>query len=207
MSIVTVANTIIAIAAVGALILSIYNTCAQRRDAAKQEERWESEENRWQEEKQQQEERWREEEDRQQREREPSLLVEIDSRSLPDKFAHVYSCRIVNDGYVPVEIRTLRIVLDDGRTFPMPELPEDLKPMLWENERPITKPAIPTVLQSGRSIRYATLEDRMKTILRNAGSSGGHIGFAEFSIAVVDALGNHYTAEGSLLVGSPEPEP
>ncbi len=54
----------------------------------------------------------------------------MDSRSLPDTFVHIYSCRIVNDGYVPVEIRTLRVVLDDGRTFPMPELHEDLVPEL-----------------------------------------------------------------------------
>ncbi len=61
MSIGIAADIIVALAAVGALILSTYNTFAQRRDAAKQEERWESEEDRWQEEKQQQEERWREE--------------------------------------------------------------------------------------------------------------------------------------------------
>lgn len=183
----TPADIVVALTAVCALILSIYNTYAQRRDAAKQDERW------------------REEQERQQREREPSLFIEMDSRRPPGRFAYIsiYSCRIVNDGYMPVEIRTLRIVLDDSRMFPMPELHEDLIPMLLENERPVTKPAVPTILQPGQSVRYATLKDQVGTVLRNAGFSGS----TKFSVTVVDALDNYYTAEDSLLVGYPEPDP
>lgn len=179
----TLSDIVVAIAAVAALVLSIYNYRFQKREARLRREEM------------QEEARLRREEML------PSLKVSSDTRIPWGKPLTIYSCRVVNDGHVPVEIRTLRIFLEDERTLPMPGTDEELLPDLWENEKPI--PISPTVLQPGQSMRFATSKNRLEYAVRNTGFSGRQF----YEVAVIDALGNSYTTEESAYSGSPDPEP
>lgn len=179
----TVSDVIVALAAVAALALSIYNYRFQKDEARLRREEIQ------------------EEARRRHEEMLPSLQVSSDTRMASELGRMIYSCRVVNNGHVPVEIRSLRIVVSDGRTLPMPATDEEMEPHLWENER--TVPVNPTVLQQGHSVRFATSEDRMNATLRNAGFAG----WTDYEVAVVDALDNSYTTEETALLGRPNPEP
>ncbi len=132
----------------------------------------------------------------------PSLKVSSDTRVAQGFDQIIYSCRVVNDGRVPVEIRTLRIVLGKERTLPMPATDEELRSYLLENEKPI--PISPTVLQPGQSQRFATSQDRIKAALREAGFASGSI---KYEVAVVDSLDDSYTLEQSAIVYRQDHEP
>lgn len=179
-----VSDIVVALAAVAALVLSIYNYRFQKTEARLRREEM------------QEEARLRREEML------PSLKVSSDTRVAQGLGQIIYSCRIVNNGRVPVEIRTLRIVLGDERTLPMPATDEELRSHLLENEKSI--PASPTVLQPGQSLRFATSEDRIEAALRGAGFTGG---YTKYEVAVVDALDNSYTVEERALVYRRDHEP
>ncbi len=166
------------------MVLSIYNYLFQKREARLRREEM------------QEEARLRREEML------PSLKVSSDTRGESTLMLMIYSCRVVNDGQVPVEIRTLRIVLRDQQTLPMPPTDEEMLSYLWENERAI--PFSPTVLQPGQSIRFATSKDRMEYAIKNAGFSGSSL--QKYEVAVVDALDNSYTVWETAFVGK-DPEP
>jgi hypothetical protein len=187
----TLAEIVVALAAVAALVLSIYNTRAQRRDAREQQERWQREEERWQRE----EERWR-------REKLPNLEVQSDSRGGYGLRVQIYSLRVVNSGGSPVEIRSLRMVLPDERRLPLPEANEDVKAYKWETEKPVGA-GLPHVLQPGQSIRFATEKDGLDATLRRAGFTG----WADYRIEVEDALGNTYSVSEWAMLGEPFTEP
>ncbi len=170
----TVSDVVVAIAAVAALVLSVYNYRFQKREARLRRE-----------------------------EMLPSLKVSSDTRIESGLVPRIYSCRVVNDGQVPVEIRTVRMILEGGRTLPMPPTDEEMLSYLWENEKLI--PTSPTILQPGQSIRIATSKDRMEYAIKNAGFSGSS--FQDYEVAIVDALDNNYMVRESVLLGKQDPEP
>jgi hypothetical protein len=171
------APVVIAFMAVAAFLLSIYNTVVQRRDARKQEERW-------------------------RKEKLPNLTVESDDRVGYGLPVHIYSLRIVNSGGVPVEIRSLRIALPDGRYLTLPEADDETRSHMWESETPIGE-GLPYALIPGHSVRFATRKDDMEVALRRAGLTD-HV---DYAVEVEDALGNTYRSEEWAMLGRPHPQP
>lgn len=187
MSVGTITDIVVALVAVASLLLSLYTLRLRRQDTEAQEERWQREEERWE------------------REKQPSLQVTADTRLVPREVTgglrNVQSLRVVNNGSVAVEIRSFRIV-QDGRTFPLPVPEDDILQHLWNNENPVGRNT-PYALPSGNSVRFATWEENTQTALKNAGFSG----FTEYEVAIVDSLGNSYTAQQTALLGGLDPDP
>lgn len=183
---------ITALVAALALLLSVYNTYAQRRD------------------------------------RVPRLRVSTDER-FPEQGRIIYSVRIVNEGSVPAQIRSVRLFLEqrrrrfrwgfppwrvvEGRSLLFPSVEEGeedeepIFPNLWANEKDTSKD-LPYILQQGESVRFATARWNVSTALGKAGLHGeGGSEDAKFRVGVVDALDRVHAVEDAVYVDPPEPEP
>lgn len=117
------------------------------------------------------------------RDRLPRLKVTTDKRWIPDSADRAFSCRVVNEGAVPVTIRSVRIFhggglperLGKGPSMPFPRTGDFLDPHLLENEVRFPREApdakvLPIDLQPTQSVRFVTNEGRLHSTLESAGS-------------------------------------
>ena len=148
----------------------------------------------------------------QRRDRHPRLKVTTDKRMLPGSPDEAFSCRVVNEGTVPVTIRSIRIFLNTGSRFtdrfgkgssiPFPTTGDFLDPYLLENEvrfpdedeAPGAK-ELPKDLQSSQSVRFATNEDGLHKMLLSAGMPDAN-GVIGFRIGVVDHRDKWHMSRG-----------
>ena len=164
-----VTDWITAIVAVAALVLSIYNGYIQRKD------------------------------------RLPSLRLTMDARHEPGskpvglESDRIYSCRVVNQGSVPTQVRAVRLFFENGRSEPFPRSSIE-KEWLFEHEYcflpnrlPYGSPrsVLPVTLQPFESVRFAAWKKDFLRTMQNAGFRG----FAQFSVGVVDSLNKVHTGE------------
>ena len=182
-----VTNWITAIVAVAALVLSIYNVYIQRKN------------------------------------RLPSLRLTMDFRddspggpqSIDALSERIYSCRVVNQGSVPTQVREVRLCFENGRSLLFPQS-EIAKELLFENEYcflpSITRygrdeGVLPVTLQPFESVRFAA----WATDLRRWLLSYNFREDAEFRFGVVDSLDKvhmaHAPAEVDLAPPSVEDAP
>jgi hypothetical protein len=181
---VNVTNWITAIVAVAALLLSIYNVYIQRKD------------------------------------RLPSLWLYMDARNEPGdeplglEWAEerlkdrIYSCRVVNQGSVPTQVRAVRLFFENGREVPFPESSIE-KEWLFEheycflpNKLPYGSPrsVLPVTLQPFESVRFAAWKKDFHRTLQKAGFRG----YAQFRVGVVDSLGKVHAVKEHVEV---DPDP
>jgi hypothetical protein len=137
----------------------------------------------------------------------------------------IYSVRVVNEGSVPAQVRSVRLFLEkrrsrfqlgippwlveERRSIPFPSVEEgegDIVHNLWSNEKDATK-ALPYMLQQGDSVRFAAPYHTVATRLRDAGLHGTGSTYVSFRVGVVDALDDAHTVEDTMVVDAPQPEP
>jgi len=125
----------------------------------------------------------------------------------------VYSCRIVNDGSVPVDIRSVCLFVnrrsfgrfDKGSGIPFPKADDSIENVLLKNERRFRAVAksveevLPITLQPSDSVRFATWEDSLKGDLQTAGFSNRK----KFRVGVLDQRDKWHTVESSVDLGPP----
>jgi hypothetical protein len=184
--VVPVATVLSALAAWVALVISIYNAYTQRKN------------------------------------RLPTLMGRVDTdRRNADLSGgailsgEVYSCQIVNDGSVPVEVRSVRLFVNTrffdrfgkGSGIPFPQADDSIEPVLLKNEHrfPViaksVEKVLPIMLQPSDSVRFATWEDSLKRDLRSA----GFFNRKEFRVGVLDQRDKWHTVESSVDLGPPPP--
>lgn len=169
----------------------------------------------------------------QRRDRLPRLRVSTDVRAPEDLGNMIYSVRVVNEGSVPAQVRSVRLFLDkrrrrprwgvppwrvdEGRSIPFPSAEESAFPTdeeagyversiihnLWKNEKDTGKD-LPYMLQQGESVRFATERYTVETRLLSVGLYGEE---TRFRVGAVDALDRAHTVDATMHVDAPTPEP
>ncbi len=161
----------------------------------------------------------------QRRDRLPKLRVSTDDR-LPEIGRFIYSVRVVNEGSVPAQVRSVRLFLEqrrrkfrwglppwrviEGRSILFPSVEdseEDISTNLWPNEKSTAKD-LPYMLQQGQSVRFATERYTVSKMLGSAGLHGeGGSEDVKVWVGIVDALDRVHAVEDEVYVDPPEPEP
>jgi hypothetical protein len=128
-----------------------------------------------------------------------------------------FSCRVVNEGDLPVQIRAVRLFfgggffdrVGKGLSIPFPETNSSLERYLWENEvripmkeeEPDAK-VLPITLGPTESVRFATWEGNLKHDLKSAGLHGP----IRFRVGVIDHRDTWHTVGSSADLGPPAPK-
>jgi len=126
----------------------------------------------------------------------PNLRLTSDYRRIEDeeRSKRIYSCRVVNQGSVPTQVRAVRLLFENDRGVPFPESNIG-KEHLFENEYCLPsqkRPGVlPVTLQPFQSVRFAAWEGDLRITLENAGFRGS----AQFRVGVVDSLDKVHTFE------------
>ena len=126
----------------------------------------------------------------------PNLRLTSDYREIADvgRSRRIYSCRVVNQGSVPTQVRAVRLLFEHDRGVPFPESNIG-KEHLFESEYCLPsqkRPGVlPVTLQPFQSVRFAAWEGDLHLTLENAGFRGR----AQFRVGVVDSLDKVHTVE------------
>jgi hypothetical protein len=142
----------------------------------------------------------------------PNLRLTSDYRRIEDKelSRRIYSCRVVNQGSVPTQVRAVRLLFENDRGVPFPESNIG-KEHLFETEYclPSQKRAgqkravvLPVTLQPFQSVRFAAWEDDLRITLERAGFRGGS---AQFRVGVLDSLDKVHTVDDVAETNVPKP--
>jgi hypothetical protein len=139
----------------------------------------------------------------QRKDRLPNLRLTTDCRRREGGGSRIYSCRVVNQGSVPTQVRSVRLLFENTRRVPFPKS-DILEEELFENEHCLpTRPGVlPVTLQPYESARFAAWEHDLIRTLRNAGFRDR----AHFRVGVVDALDRVHTVEDVAEVGRDDME-